>query len=390
MIRMFITLVFPLFFYQPLWAQLVPLSDAQLQKSVGQINASVPVSPVSENQIFAPLENSTASTADSENTNVAALTNQALNLTEGIALDISIQARLDVTYIDSDGLNKNGVAGTAGELMLSGIHIGGSDEKISTEMVSSETPFNASQLAILNNINIDVDPLQGMFITVEEMGDNQGNGIDIIINDIYLGNKERSAGGLLIENISNFIQDKNVALNNELFGLNLASADDGKDTLDGNWVPFNMQILTQSSEDALALQQGLSVSQVAASVGLPGFGANTTIDASFALSIDKIAWVDDGNEFGIAGLMVYQGLDTNGDGIDDTIGPARLAQMKLETITHTNLAGEEVQALYIENLDFKADIAIQSLYVGSPEHSLGAIHIKGLDTSGTSIWIYGH
>jgi len=103
-----------------------------------------------------------------------------------------------------------------------------------------------------------------------------------------------------------------------------------------------------------------------------------------------VAWVDDGGEFGLAGLMIYQGEDTNGDGIDDTIGPARLTQMKLETITHTNLEGESVQALYIENLDFKADIAIQSIYVGSPANSLGALHIKGLDTSGTSIWIYGH
>ena len=383
--RMFITFIILLFSYQPIWAELVPLSDVQLQSSIGRIDSSPPPS------IDETLNVSTQATAQ-ENIalNTASLTDSALNLTEGIELDIKIQARLDITYADNDGLSKNGVSGTAGDLVLSGIHIGGSDEAITSDMLKSDAPFSASQLAILNNIKIDVDPLQGMFITVEEMGDNQGNGIDMIINDIYLGNKERSAGGLLIENLSNFIQDKNVARNNDLFGLNLVSVDDGKSTLGGNWVPFNMQVLTQSSEDAQAQQQDLSVSQITSSLGLPGFGANTTIDASFALYMDKVAWVDDGGEFGLAGLMVYQGQDSNGDGIDDIIGPARLTQMKLETITHTNLAGEEVQALYIENLDFKADIAIQSLYVGSPENSLGAIHIKGLDTSGTSVWIYGH
>ena len=383
--RMFITFIILLFSYQPIWAELVPLNDFQLQNSIGRIDSSPPPS------IDETLNVSTQATAQ-ENIalNTASLTDSALNLTEGIELDIKIQARLDITYADNDGLSKNGVSGTAGELVLSGIHIGGSDEAITSDMLKSDAPFSASQLAILNNIKIDVDPLQGMFITVEEMGDNQGNGIDMIINDIYLGNKERSAGGLLIENLSNFIQDKNVARNNDLFGLNLASVDDSKSTLGGNWVPFNMQVLTQSSEGAQAQQQDLSVSQITSSVGLPGFGANTTIDASFALHMDKVAWVDDGGEFGLAGLMVYQGQDSNGDGIDDIIGPAKLTQMKLETITHTNLAGEEVQALYIENLDFKADIAIQSLYVGSPENSLGAIHIKGLDTSGTSVWIYGH
>jgi hypothetical protein len=380
--RMFIALVLTGFSFHSIWAELVPLSDVQLHSNVGRIDFSPPVS-LNDDQNNEALANSNGNAS-------AALTDKALNLTEGIELDINIQARLDVTYVDTDGIVKNGQPGIAGELMLSGIHIGGKDDAITPDMVRSDAPFSGSELAILNNIKIDVDPLQGMFITVEEMGDDQGNGIDIIINDIYLGNKERSAGGLLIENLSNFIQDENVSRNNDLFGLNLASVDDGKGTAGGNWVPFNMQVLTQDTQDTLANQQDLSVGQLTSSVGLPGFGANTTIDASFALYMDKVAWVDDGNEFGLAGLMVYQGEDTNGDGIDDTVGPARLTQMKLETITHKNIAGEEVQALYIENLDFKADIAIQSLYVGSPENSLGAIHIKGLDTSGTSIWIYGH
>ena len=372
--RIFITLSFFLLCFS-CWADLEPLSDVQLQNTVAQID-------------FIPTGLGSEADANSDtNTSFNTLTPEDLNLTEGIELDINIQASLDITYVDRDGVGENGTEGVFG---LSGIHIGGTDNPITKDMLSSDKPFAASELAIINNVLIDVDPHQGMFITVEELGDNLGNGIDIIINDIYLGDANRSAGGLLIENLSNFIQDKNVARFNSLFDMNLATIDDGKGTENGNWVPLNIQVLTESTEDALASHGNLPLNQVTASVGLPGFGANTTIDASFVLHMDKVAWVDDGGEFGLAGLMIYQGEDTNGDGIDDTIGPARLTQMKLETITHTNLEGESVQALYIENLDFKADIAIQSIYVGSPQNSLGALHIKGLDTSGTSIWIYGH
>ena len=373
--RIFITLILMLFLPALSQADLVPLSDVQLQSSVGKID-------------FSPAE-STPKVAEAPTTNT--LSPDDLTLTEGIELDINIQASLDVTYVDTDGVGENG---SEGIIELSGLHIGGSDDPITAEMLASDTPFASDELAIINNVLIDVDPHQGMFITIEELGDNQGNGVDIIINDIFLGDRTRSAGGLLIENLSNFIQDKNVTRFNDLFGMNLTTVDDGKDTENGNWVPFLSQVVTESAEDALANQADValteSLNQVSVGVGLPGFGANTTIDASFVLHMDKLALVDDGNEFGLAGLMIYQGEDTNGDGIDDTIGPARLTQMKLETITHTNLEGESVQALYIENLDFKADIAIQSIYVGSPEHSLGALHIKGLDTSGTSIWIYGH
>ncbi len=373
--RIFITLILMLFLPALSQADLVPLSDVQLQSSVGKID-------------FSPAE-STPKVAEAPTTNT--LSPDDLTLTEGIELDINIQASLDVTYVDTDGVGENG---SEGIIELSGLHIGGSDDPITAEMLASDTPFASDELAIINNVLIDVDPHQGMFITIEELGDNQGNGVDIIINDIFLGDRTRSAGGLLIENLSNFIQDKNVTRFNDLFGMNLTTVDDGKDTENGNWVPFLSQVVTESAEDALANQADValteSLNQVSVGVGLPGFGANTTIDASFVLHMDKVAWVDDGGEFGLAGLMIYQGEDTNGDGIDDTIGPARLTQMKLETITHTNLEGESVQALYIENLDFKADIAIQSIYVGSPEHSLGALHIKGLDTSGTSIWIYGH
>ncbi|MGR6873215.1 hypothetical protein ACU6U9_13105 [Pseudomonas sp. HK3] len=220
-----------------------------------------------------------------------------------------------------------------------------------------------------------------MFITIEEIGDRLGNGLDIIVNDVYLGNEQASAGGLLIENLSNFIQDQDLSELNQTFNLNLSTLDDGKNTANGNWFPINAIVLTQDTTSDLP----------SSDLGIANLTSNTTIDASFAVHLDKVAWVDDGGEFGIAGLMIYDGLDTNNDGIDDTVGPARLTQMKIETIDHTAFDGEQVKALYIANFDFKADIAMQSIYVGNPQTgSLGALHIQGLDTAGTSVWIYGH
>jgi hypothetical protein len=310
------------------------------------------------------------------------LSKDDLSLTQGIEIDLDIQASLDMQWLDPDGFS-NGAdgEGQAGSLTLSGIHLGNHKSPITASMVNSDQPFLESELATINNILIDFDSKQGMFITIEEIGDRLGNGLDIIVNDVYLGNEQASAGGLLIENLSNFIQDQDLSELNQTFNLNLSTLDDGKNTANGNWFPINAIVLTQDTTSDLP----------SSDLGIANLTSNTTIDASFAVHLDKVAWVDDGGEFGIAGLMIYDGLDTNNDGIDDTVGPARLTQMKIETIDHTAFDGEQVKALYIANFDFKADIAMQSIYVGNPQTgSLGALHIQGLDTAGTSVWIYGH
>ena len=380
------------------YGQLSPLNEYELQQTVGRFEY-VPkfASRITEEsgssaglstELDDPLFNSDALPAIPS---LADFAKSDFNLTQGIQINLEIQASLSMRYEDEDGHPSSGQLGSAGFFELSGLHLGSSIAPISSERVSDPTPFLGSELALLNNLFIDVDSRQGMFITLEELGDNQGNGLDIIVNDVFLGNREQSAGGLLIENLSNFIQDSNLEQFNNLFGLQLSSVDDGKNTAGGNWMPIYSQVKSESVEVALGNAAGFDgLNGLTDNLGLPGFGANTTIDASFVVNIDKLAWVDDGNEFGLAGLMVYQGLDTNGDGIDDTVGPAKLTQMKIETITHHTYDDRTVQALYIANLDFKADIAIQSIYVGSPENSLGSLLIKGIDTNGTSLWIYPH
>ena len=389
--RMFITFACAMAYAMFSFAQLQPLDDEALQRSHGFMGSHIQfeAKPMDKplTLIKAPKTQAVAQYQGKSQLfdALTGLSKDGLSLTQGIEIDLDIQASLDMQWQDSDGLNTDG-NGEAGSLTLSGLHLGSHKADITQEMMNSDRPFLDSELAVINNLFIDFDSQQGMFITIEEIGDRFGNGLDIIVNDVYLGNEQASAGGLLIENLSNFIQDEDVNAMNQTFGLNLATLNDGKNTAGGNWLPINAIVLTEENQT-----QDTSVNLPNIDLGLPNITTTTTIDASFAIHIDKLAWVDDGGEFGIAGLMIYDGLDTNNDGIDDTIGPAKLTQMKIETIDHIAHDGAQVRALYIENLDFKADISMQSIYVGNPQTgSLGSLHIQGLDTAGTSVWIYGH
>lgn len=310
-----------------------------------------------------------------------------------IELDLEVQTSIDsISYQDPDGLVVDGQAGESGVLALKGVHLGSSQSPITAEQMSSERPFSDSDLAIIENLIIDVDNVEGMRVNIERIGDAQGNGLDIIVQHIVLGSEENSGGGLLIEDLSNFINDQQLANVNQLFGAKLSTTDDGLNTKNGNFIPFQSQIITEQASleadgrfDNLFGDDGESI--------IPGFSLDTdmTVNAAFALTMKKAAWVDDGGEFGLAGVMIYQGIDTDGDGINDQVGPARLTNLKMQTVNHTSsITGESVQAMHFSNIDFKADIAIESIYVGQPENSLGSLLIEGLDTSGTQIWMYSH
>lgn len=317
-----------------------------------------------------------------------------------IELDLEVQTSIDsIIYEDTDGLVVDGQEGQPGVLGLKGVHLGSSKSPITSEQMASDRPFSDNDLAIIENLIIDVDNQEGMRINLERLGDAQGNGLDIIVQHLVLGNEENSGGGILIEDISNFISDDQLARVNALFGSQLSTLDDGLNTSGGNFIPFQSQIITeQAAGNATGnansdggvippIELGSDVSIV------PGFSASTdmTVNSAFALSMKKVAWVDDGGEFGVSGLLIYQGIDTNGDGIDDQVGPATLTNLKMKTVNHTSsITGESVQAMHFSNIDFKSDIAIESIYVGQPQNSLGSLQIKGLDTSGTEIWMYSH
>ncbi len=316
-----------------------------------------------------------------------------------IELDLQIQTSIEsITYEDNDGApSGSGVGdGVAGVLGLKGVHLGSLKRPITADDFNSERPFSDNDLAIIDNLVIDVDNHEGMRINLERLGDAKGNGLDIVVQHLVLGNEDTSAGGLLIEDLSNFISDDQLAASNQLFGSQLVTVDDGLNTRGGNFIPLQAQIVTeQNSALTTAFSTGIELptEDVTPIVGITALANATdmTINSAFALSIAKVAWVDDGGEFGLAGLLVYQGIDTDGDGIDDQVGPAQLTNLKMQTVAHTSsITGETVQAMHFSNIDFKADIAINSIYVGQPENSLGSLLIKGLDTSGTQVWMYSH
>jgi hypothetical protein len=119
------------------------------------------------------------------------------------------------------------------------------------------------------------------------------------------------------------------------------------------------------------------------------------IDAQFMVHMKKLAvykQMDNGSEFemGIEGLMLYQGLDTTGDGIEDTIGPSTMG-MTMQTISHQLSDGSTVQAMHFSDINLNTDIAMANVYIGNAQTgSLGAIHIDNLQIIDTQMWIYPH
>lgn len=329
--------------------------------------------------------------------NIPLLDQVGFNLSaSGIEVDLDIQADIGaIEWIDNDGIGENG---SEGALMLKGVHIGGFDDDITIDMIRDDSPFAPTDLAMIRGMLVQADPEAGTLITINQLGSEPGKGIDIIVNDIYFG-RDLSEGialedlqpqhrgwGLLMEDISNFASDDYVSEINSLFGLNLGTVDDGFNSLGGNYYPIqvSMQPLETAGTGSGAFSSAPSNSSADGQF-LPGFNleSNMRIDAEFLIHMKKLAVYrqrEDGSEWemGIEGLMFYQGIDTTGDGFEDTIGPAQ-AGMTMRSAPHTLNSGEVVQAMHLEDVYLKTDIAMANIYIGNSQTgSLGAVHIDNL------------
>ncbi|MGR6873216.1 hypothetical protein ACU6U9_13110 [Pseudomonas sp. HK3] len=70
------------------------------------------------------------------------LSKDDLSLTQGIEIDLDIQASLDMQWLDPDGFSDGADGeGQAGSLTLSGIHLGNHKSPITPSMVNSDQPF---------------------------------------------------------------------------------------------------------------------------------------------------------------------------------------------------------------------------------------------------------
>lgn len=320
----------------------------------------------------------------------------------GIEVDLDVQADIGaIEWIDEDGWGENPQEGS---LVLKGVHIGGFDGDITQEMVRSDRPFASTDLAMIRGMLVQADPEAGTLITIDQLGSEPGQGIDIIVNDIYFGQDlsvgietenlmpEHRGWGLLLEDISNFASGDYVQKINGLFGLQLSTLDDGFNSQGGNYYPLQVSMEPLEVPDTRDLSSEL----------ISGINLDTSmrIDAQFMLHMKKLAvykQMDNGPdgktrewEMGIEGLMLYQGLDTNNDGIEDTIGPATMG-MTMQTIPHQLSDGSTVQAMHFSDINLNTDIAMANVYIGNAETgSLGAIHIDNLQIIDTQMWIYPH
>ncbi len=289
--------------------------------------------------------------------------------TEGsdLVIDMDVQADIDsLVLFNEEGVSLDGESNGDGVIALTGIHIGSSKTPITVAQVASNQPFNEDDLAFIHGIRVQTDPQLGTLVTINRIGDTLGNGVDVIVNDISLGQNSSSGTALLLEDVSNFVSDDAVSRLNKTFNLQLSNQQDAFHSQGGSYQPITAQIVPLSGD-------------------IPG----VRYDYEFLIRIEKVALVRNGSELGMKGLMIYQGLDTNGDGVEDTIGPATLKNytMQLEPLTLPN--GEVVQAMHYTNIDLHADISIESIYTGNPETgSFGSFLINNLDTHNSQQWVY--
>lgn len=205
-------------------------------------------------------------------------------------------------------------------------------------------------------------------------------------------------GGFKIENFRNYIQDSLVGEYNGVFDMALQ---DSTGDLTGAGAAGRFvrgEIVINGTGNAAQGTSGLNIS------------------GKFGGAIDQAAWVDEGNEFGIADLGFFNGVDTDGDTISDTIEGMHF-EMNIDVVQHQSwnntttdagVATADVAALQISGLKLEGTIMMGSLYLdgtnmidhdnntataeidGIAAQSLGSVLIKDIDMTGTSVYVYGH
>ena len=310
----------------------------------------------------------------------------------GFDVDLNTQANLDdIVLSDENGWSLDGSEGIAGTMSLNGVYIGSIDDDIQPWQVRENNPFNKNQTALIKGLSVQGNSETGSIISINQLGQDDGTGFDFIINDIYFGQDLSAQGehglGLLMENVSNHVSHEYLDNINGLFNLNLALGN-GTFADNGRFYPIKFAM---TPLEGGGIDLGLDgFSQFGDLVGLPGFGENSMVlDAEFLLYMKKLAIYRNDFEMGIEGLLIYDGKDTNADGIEDTIGPVQISALTMQTKPHTLPGGKQIKAMHISNINVNLDIAMSNVYIGNSQTgSLGALHINDLNISNTELLIY--
>lgn len=205
-------------------------------------------------------------------------------------------------------------------------------------------------------------------------------------------------GGFKIENFRNYIENDLVEEYNGVFDMALR---DSAGVVTGN--------VNSTATGGRFVRGEIVVNGTGnAAQGTSGL----KISGTFGGALDQAAWVDEGNEFGIEDLGFFNGVDTDSDGISDTIEGMHFT-MNIDVVQHESwdTAGsgvDNVAALQISGLEMEGTIMMGSLYLDGDnttyladgvtvdtantitKQSLGSVLIKDIDMTGTSVYVYGH
>lgn len=205
--------------------------------------------------------------------------------------------------------------------------------------------------------------------------------------------QDGNIGGFVIEDFRNYVQDDLVSKYNGVFGMALADSNGAIDTnIDGdsNGRFVRGEFIINGTGNAATGTGGLS------------------IQGKFGGAMDKLAWVDgygadtdtvadgvaDSGEFGVKDVGFFAGLDTDGDGLSDTID-AMTFTVDIDVEDHVAWDGSDVAALKLSGISMHGTVMLGELYVGSStdsigDQSLGSVLIKDIDMTNTNVYIYGH
>lgn len=141
--------------------------------------------------------------------------------------------------------------------------------------------------------------------------------------------------------------------------------------------------------DALAAGTHINASVSISAGGATGT-EGLTIDAVVGFVIEEMSYIDDGNKMGIHNFTMY---DT--DAVTGEITGFKVTGLQIDVIgaadgfvaTNSNATA----ALQISGLNTEGTIAMGDIFIGDHKNgSLGAVAIRDIDMSNTSILIYGH
>lgn len=163
-IRSFKYAMFSMGLVAPLaYAELVELNEGELSLYRGQAAATSVVT-------FTEPDAQSSSTARSGLGPVSTQSSSAPSA--GITMDIDLQMHIDeIRWVDVDGAGPNG---TQGAVSIRGLSVGHLDD------------LNNPSAAQIRGVTLDVDGRDGLVIGIEQIGDTQGNGIDMRIDSVQI------------------------------------------------------------------------------------------------------------------------------------------------------------------------------------------------------------